>query len=92
MGKIVLFWENSFILNINLFLEIIDDFQGGVGCSEVKGGRLPQGGSSFQRGIGTPLHVITNLFVWKEDLPYFFLAGHFSRTGNPVGMTLVGHF
>ena len=54
MGKIVLFWENSFILNINLFLEIIDDFQGGVGCSEVKGGRLPQGGVEFSERNWNP--------------------------------------
>ena len=42
-------------LNINLFLEIIDDFQGGIGCSEVRGGKALKGGLSFQGGIGTPL-------------------------------------
>ena len=61
MGKLFYFKYWS-ILNINLFLEIIDDFQGGIGYSEVRGGQPPQGGGlTFQGGIGTPLHAMGSL-------------------------------
>ena len=42
----------------NQFLEIIDDFQGGLAVRKLGGATPSRGGLSFQGGIGTPLHAM----------------------------------